>query len=428
MTDFNNAVDIANRALQHLGQTRIDANLGFTEDSKAAGEISFCYNKLREAELRRNVWRFAIRDCPMRPISLTTMLMAPLIWQSTTTYYVGSLVTDETGTWWISRLPNNLNMSPGLPAAWELYCGPRVAQLWDSSVSYYPGDVVYASPLDGTYRVFLTLANVTTGSPQTDPRTTDAWLSTVTYRVGQVVSYLSTNYQSNLSLNAAQIPSASPAEWLVGTTYAATNQVQRYGTIYTSVGSGNVGLDPALDGGVHWTPGGQAPWTTTIVRSTASGQFQELSVVLTDVSIPYPVGLVVTQTQSLKNIFMLPANFLREAPSDPKAGGTTLFGAPTGLAYTDHVYENDYITSMDAIFMLRFSCDHVDVSRYDPMFCEGLGCRIAIETCETITQSKSLINVVESKYTKFMSEARIVNGIETGPTEPAEDDYVSCRY
>ena len=76
---FLTPIDIANRALQHVGASRIDPTLGFTEISKNAQEISFCYDKLRRAELRRNVWRFAIRSAVLRPIDTTTLMLVPAL-------------------------------------------------------------------------------------------------------------------------------------------------------------------------------------------------------------------------------------------------------------------------------------------------------------------------------------------------------------
>jgi hypothetical protein len=52
----------------------------FTDDSKAASAVSFCYDKLREAELRRNVWVFSIRKAALRPVDTTTKLLAPAAW------------------------------------------------------------------------------------------------------------------------------------------------------------------------------------------------------------------------------------------------------------------------------------------------------------------------------------------------------------
>ena len=46
MPAFNSALDIGNRGLQHCGSKRIAS---FSEISVAASEVSFCYDKLREA-------------------------------------------------------------------------------------------------------------------------------------------------------------------------------------------------------------------------------------------------------------------------------------------------------------------------------------------------------------------------------------------
>ena len=75
----------------------------------------------------------------------------------------------------------------------------------------------------------------------------------------------------------------------------------------------------------------------------------------------------------------------------------------------------------------RFVADVHDVRRMDAMFCEGLACRIAMGVCETLTQSVSKLGAISTLYKQFMTEARIVNGIETGSEEPPEDDYIACR-
>jgi hypothetical protein len=62
---FQLPIDIMNRALQRVGQTRIAS---LTEDSKACDEVTFCYDKLRIAEMRRNAWVFSIRTSRCAPI------------------------------------------------------------------------------------------------------------------------------------------------------------------------------------------------------------------------------------------------------------------------------------------------------------------------------------------------------------------------
>lgn len=77
--------------------------------------------------------------------------------------------------------------------------------------------------------------------------------------------------------------------------------------------------------------------------------------------------------------------------------------------------------------MLRFVADMVDVPRMDALFCEGLAARIGLEVCEPITQSTSKMGAIKTLYDQVMSDARTVNGIETGAEEPPVDDYIACR-
>src|SRR5438132_499877 len=109
MTAFQTPVDIGNRALQHCGAARMDATLGFNDtSSRGASEIAFCYDKLRRAELRRNLWVCSIHHATLRAIDANTMLLSPALWVSTTTYFDNSIVTDQSGNLWISNIPNNL--------------------------------------------------------------------------------------------------------------------------------------------------------------------------------------------------------------------------------------------------------------------------------------------------------------------------------
>src|SRR6267154_405764 len=70
---YQTSLDIANRALQHCRVNRIAA---FTDSSFAAKETGFVYDKLREAELRCNLWRFATKRTVLRAIQTDTTVLA----------------------------------------------------------------------------------------------------------------------------------------------------------------------------------------------------------------------------------------------------------------------------------------------------------------------------------------------------------------
>lgn len=434
MTAFWTPIDVANRALQHCGAQRIDPTLGFAEVSRNASEISFCYDKLREAELERNYWTCAIRRTVLRPIDGNTMLLAPSLWSQTATYFVGSIVSDQNGNLWISRIPNNLANDPLLTTLWEPYFGPLAVPLYDATgtTAYVSGEVVYTAAGDGTYRVYLSLQD----SNADVPATATAWDATVTYFKNQVVTRTSVAYMSLIDLNLNQDPALAPALFNIATTYAANNKVGGSdGVIYTSVGSGNIGHDPTTDGGVHWTNTGVLnPWTTVFVGGTGSDKWLEIGgkefpsgVGLSKLNVVYPIGAGPSTQSTSRNAFKLPAGYLRKAPQNPK-GVTPLLGGPSGVMFDDWNFENGYIVaSQSSPIFLRFVANLTDVHLMHAMFCEGLAARIGLEVCQTLTQSDAKLQVIASQYQKFMSEARAQNAIEQSYDDPPDDDWLSVR-
>lgn len=518
---FRTPVDIGNRACQHCGVPRIS---GFDEDSVQAGEISYVYDKLRRAELRRNVWQFATKRACIRAVDIGTMLLAPELWSSTITYGIGAIVSDEEGYLWQSTTQDNEDNQPGNSYAWDSYFGPMTVTTYDTTgqTGYFAGELVYETPGDGTYTAYLSRTSNNTQDPRApslwvtdtqyvkndvvifyaqwsgattyaagdvvaldgetyvsllagnlnqNPSTaTSYWAiisqtlapeyynSTTEYAVGSFVNYLGvdyvciqlstgnapsssptywipldagTTYVSLIDFNLNNDPSLAPALWVSATTYAMGDAVGGSdGLIYTSVGGGNVGNDPVTDGGVNWTNTGVLnPWTTVNNFGNANDQWLEISVVLVDLQLIYPIGSGPASDNVSRNVYRLPANFLRKAPQDPKAGSASLFGAPTNLTYDDWIMENGYIVSAEPFpIILRFVADVIDVTKFDDMFCELLGARIGMEVVERLTQSTAKLGTIAGVYRQFGTEARTVNGIETGSTEPPLDDWLAVRW
>jgi hypothetical protein len=407
---------------------------GFSEASKGAREVSFCYGKVRQAELRRNVWTFACRRTILRAIDNDTMLLDAALWAETTTYFVGSIVADQNGGLWISRIRNNLNNDPLLYlTAWDPYFGPLTAVLYDSTQTYYAGEIVYTFAGNGTNRVYLSREDANADNPAT----ATAYSATVAYFKNEVVTYLSVAYMSLLDLNEGNTPSASAAAWDIGTTYAAGDAVMGSdGIKYTSIGSGNLGIDPVTDAGVNWTNTGiMVAWTTVFTAGSGSVKWLQIGgaefpmgASVTPLNIIYPLGTGPSTQATTRNIFKLPAGFLREASQNPKSGVTTWLGAPAGITYNDWVLENGYLlTAETGPIPYRFGADVTDVGRMDPMFCEGLAARVGLEVCEPLTQSNAQLGAIAKIYDEWMSAARTVNAIEQGAEQPPDDDYLTCR-
>lgn len=550
---FTVDVDIANRALQHCGEPRIDPTLGFTEVSQRAQETQFAYGKIKRSLLRSDVWRFSTRKAVLRPIDTNTMLLSPAMWGPTFTYFVDSIVSDSTGFLWISTAPNNLNNQPGQPGAifaWAPYFGPLTVSLYDSSQVYFAGELVYTAAGDGTYNVYksqlsenaldpslpnqwsaaatyyqnkvvqgfpayaggttyaagatvtytdgntyssLIAGNVgnapsaTVGTKwapvplltiasQMVPITTIVgplanspvieWTSVTTYSIGSFVMFNGTEYVSLANNNTAQQPNAAasafwaaltggtfymslinlninnnpasaPALWVVGTTYATGNQVGGSdGQIYTSVGNGNVGNNPVTDGGVHWTATGVLnPWTTVFTLGGGNQQWLQIGgasapagVALSTPNITYPLGAGPYEQAQTKNVYRLPAGFLRTCSQDPKAGAVSWLGVPGNLGENDWEYEGNYFTTCQGNpIPYRFQADVVDVTQFDDMFCETLAFEIALAVVAPLTQSVSKEQTIQVEYKRYKDDAKTVNGIEIGWVNPPLDDLIACR-
>lgn len=434
MADFKAPVDIGSRGLQHCGANRI-ATPDFSENSRNCKEVAFCYDKLRKAELQRRYWTFAIKRTILRAVDQNTMLLAPSLWGPTTTYFVGSIVSDAAGTLWISNVPNNLGNDPLLTSFWDPYFGPMAVPLYDATggTTYFAGELVYTTPGNGTNRVYLSLQS----SNSDVPSAATAYDPTVTFFKNQVVTFNSVAYMSLIDLNLNNEPDLAPPLFSLTTTYSAGAKVGASdGMVYSSIGSGNIGNDPTLDGSAHWTNTGVLnPWTTVFVGGTGSAKWLEIGgtefpagVGLAKLNILYPLGTGPAPDTFTRNVFRLPAAYLRKANQTPKAGSDFL-GGPSGVQFNDWQFEGDYlVSSYSSPVTLRFVADITDVTKMHTMFCEGLAARIGLEVCEIITQSTAKIGVIGKVYDRWITEAGIVNAIEDGFEDPPDDDWISVRY
>lgn len=422
---FLDSLDIANSALQKCGASRIESA---TEDSKSNTECSFAYDKLRRPELRRNVWRFAIKKTALRAIDTTTLLLDPPLYDATKTYLLGAIVKDANGQLWTSLSADNINNTPGgNNEDWDSYFGPLTVSLYSSETSYSAGELVYkAGAVAGSYQIYLSLTNNNDEAPDV----ATAWDVDTTYYANQVVSYSGDLWRSLLAFNVGTTPADGPLAWDSTATYSTSQTVTGSDNfIYSSVGSGNTGHDPTTDGGVHWTNTNVAhAWSRSPTLTTGGITWRAVGAALAPLSILYPLGGGPLSDTTTRNVFRLPAGFLREAPQNPKAGSTSYLGAPCGLPYADWEPESEYFVSgQQGPIVFRFVADITIVSKMDDMFCEGLACRIATAVCQPLTQSGGKLGDIASAYNKFMSEARTVNAVETGATEPPIDDYIECR-
>jgi hypothetical protein len=369
---FQTNVDICNRALQRCGARRITT---FSDPTKNAKEVSFCYDKLRRAELRRNLWRFSIRRVMLRPLGTALQAWNPLL-----TYASGAYVSYGTLNY-VSLQNANTNQEPDTAGTyWAVFTGNTsllvTFSAYAGGTAYTQGQVVAGS--DGR----LYQLNVATSTGNDPTATTGFWVeyfgnitapqydSTQGYGIGELVFYTINNH------------------------------------IYSSNTNGNTN-DP----------------------TTSNSGWVQQSCTSVPIVIPWPAGTGPSTQPETKNVFYMPSGYMRVAPQAPDAGRTSVLGFPSNIPATDWTFEGNLLVSiMSGAIMFRFAADVIDVTTMDDMFCEGLAARIALEVCEPLTQSGAKLKDIASEYKQFMGDARNVNGIEQGSVEPPLDDYIQSRF
>lgn len=386
---FASPDDVANHALQMVGSFRISTTKTLATDTqKCAVEVNQCYNKLRQAELRRNTWTFALRRAVMRPVDLTTVLLAYPAFSAVTAYVQGSVAQDTDGVVWQAK-QGSTGQTPGVGDYWQHYFGNDYANLFDYTLktAYFPGEfvVVPATYAGGT-----------------------------TYAINSIVAYSGSYYVSLASSNTGHQPDTSTTWWSTYATWVATSPKPTANVVYVTGAVVYMALQSGV--GTLSTDGpGTAAWLAF------GGTFSNLAFM-------YPIGCGPSTDSATRNVFRRPFGYLKEAPNDPKGGNIPWLGAPKGPMPKDWLWEGVYIVSQDAgPLMLRFCADIVDVRDMDPMFCHGLATRIAVQVEEPLTQSTGKKTELLAEYKNFMWEARQVNSIEQGAVEPYTDEYLNIR-
>ena len=430
--------DIANRALQHVGMAYISVFGPAGDDTKQNDECSRVYHKVRRAELRRNVWRFAVRKTRLMALTQSMMLFTPPTYAAGTTYAAGAIVIYANQVWY-SRIGGNVGNTPGADSSVDVFG----AQVWEEYFGALVIDQYYAPTvatpttgiLPGTYESgdLVYRSNTTTGP------LSQTYLGTG--GSGYVVNDTGTVHMTGASNDATYLVTSVSNGSITGYTITGPGTLYpvtvdgTYGAATTATGGAQPGVGVGFTLNCVVLPAGTLTvWRSLINGNLAdplaqSGEWLQLAyATLTAYSIVYPLNSGPLSEDFSNNVFILPYGYLKQAPQDPKAGSTSYLGAPSGRTYDDWVFENNFFTSSEVgPITFRFVADTSNVPAMDDMFCEGWAARIGAEICEPLTQSAEKIKTCMGVYNKVMSEARLVNGIEEGPTEPPEDDYITCR-
>jgi hypothetical protein len=94
----------------------------------------------------------------------------------------------------------------------------------------------------------------------------------------------------------------------------------------------------------------------------------------------------------------------------------------------DWKIEGQYILSADASPLeIRYIARITDTNVWDTLFFEAFAAKLALETCEEITQSTSKKESIKRDYDEAIAEARRLGAIEKEAQESPEDAWLDAR-
>jgi hypothetical protein len=125
--------------------------------------------------------------------------------------------------------------------------------------------------------------------------------------------------------------------------------------------------------------------------------------------------------------FQLPNDYLRLIEggdlqscadlSDYRSGGNALYSVEGGRL----------LTNLPAPLSIRYIADITDASLFDAAFVESFATRLALETCEPITESSSKKADLDADYRRAIREAAAANAFEKASESVADDTWVTAR-
>jgi hypothetical protein len=123
--------------------------------------------------------------------------------------------------------------------------------------------------------------------------------------------------------------------------------------------------------------------------------------------------------------YLLPADFLKllDLPDYKTPYPTAQEQYQFGAATVGTVIE----TSLGSPLRIRYVAKITETQRFDPLFVQVLACSIAMQVCETITQSSTKKQLIGKEYEYWIGEAEGADAIEKPPQSMLESSWIMER-
>ena len=133
--------------------------------------------------------------------------------------------------------------------------------------------------------------------------------------------------------------------------------------------------------------------------------------------------------------YPLPPDYLMMAPPDQKYGvafGGFISGPPNVNDYQIEQMPGEggsaIVSDQASPINIRYVSQNITEGLFDASFAEAFACRLAIETCEELTQSASKKQDAGKLFQDAMDEAKQRNAFEQRPMNPPIDSWITQRF
>lgn len=98
------------------------------------------------------------------------------------------------------------------------------------------------------------------------------------------------------------------------------------------------------------------------------------------------------------------------------------------LSQGDYQVEGKAILSNQDVLYVRFIARITDPNEYDALFQDAVASRLAVELCESLTQSNTKKDLLIQEYDLILTKAKRADGQENPPAPFEEDTWLLSRY
>lgn len=98
------------------------------------------------------------------------------------------------------------------------------------------------------------------------------------------------------------------------------------------------------------------------------------------------------------------------------------------LSAGEYQVEGDRILCDESVLYIRYIAQVTDPNTFDALFVNAVAAYLAVELCESLTQSNSKKQLLMEELRMVMDKTKMVDAMENPPTTFEQDDWINTRY